>query len=147
MSFHQGDMFGDDHKWQIFVAKHGPWNRTVKEGVEVAVAYLDGDTGVTRTEPFPTGFIMDNAYVGRPVDVATMPGGALPVSDDWNGAIWRISRDDQGPAHLGRLGHHRRVSLSRAGPGSVRRHEGHLRRLPRRRCRRGRASSGRAGRL
>ena len=124
-------MFGDDHKWQIFVAKHGPWNRTVKESAKVAIANLDGDTGIARTEPFLTGFIVDREYVGRPVDVATMPGGALPVSDDWNGAIWRISRDDQGPAHPGRLGHHRRVGLSRAGPGSVRRHEGQLRRLPR----------------
>ncbi len=141
MSFHQGDMFGDDHKGQIFIAKHGPWNRTVKKGAEVAVAYLDGDTSIARTEPFLTSFIMDNAYVGRPVDVATMPGGALRVSDDWNGAIWRVSRDDQGREHLGRLGHHRRVSISRAGPGSVRRHEGHLRRLPPRRCRRGRAAS------
>ncbi|MEO1912012.1 MAG: hypothetical protein ABGX10_16485 [Paracoccus sp. (in: a-proteobacteria)] len=141
MSFHQGDMFGDDHKGQIFIAKHGPWNRTVQIGAEVAVACLDGDTGIARTEPFSTGSIVDNAYVGRPVDVATLPGCALPVSDDWNGAIWRVSRDDQRPVHPGRLGHHRRVGLSRAGPRSVHRHEGQLRRLPPRRCHRGRAAS------
>ena len=94
MQFYQGEMFGEDYKDQIFIAKHGPWNRSVKEGAEVAVAYLDGDTQVERTEPFLTGFIVDNEYVGRPVDVATMPDGALLVSDDWNGAIWRISRDE-----------------------------------------------------
>ncbi|WP_378943020.1 PQQ-dependent sugar dehydrogenase [Paracoccus sp. R86501] len=94
MQFYQGEMFGDDYKGQIFIAKHGPWNRSVKEGAEVAVAYLEGDTQVERTEPFLTGFIVDNEYVGRPVDVATMPDGALLVSDDWNGAIWRISRDE-----------------------------------------------------
>lgn len=66
-------MFGDDHKAQIFIAKHSPWNRTVKEGAEVAVAYLDGDTSLARTAPFLTGFIVDNGYVDRPVDVATTP--------------------------------------------------------------------------
>lgn len=80
-------MIGDDHKGQIFIAKHVPWNRTVKEGVEVAIAYLDGDTGIARPKPFLTGFIVDNAYVGRPVDVAMMPEGTLLVSADWNGAI------------------------------------------------------------
>ncbi|MDN5568241.1 MAG: PQQ-dependent sugar dehydrogenase, partial [Paracoccus sp. (in: a-proteobacteria)] len=94
MQFYQGDMFGDDYKGQIFIAKHGPWNRTIKEGAEVAVAYLDGDTKIDRTEPFLTGFIVDNEYVGRPVDVAAMPDGSMLVSDDWNGAIWRISRDE-----------------------------------------------------
>ena len=91
MRFYQGDMLGDEYKGQIFIAKHGPWNRTTLEGAEVAVAHLDGETGISKTEPFLTGFIVDNAYVGRPVDVATMPDGSLLVSDDWNGAIWRVS--------------------------------------------------------
>ncbi|WP_237058980.1 PQQ-dependent sugar dehydrogenase [Loktanella sp. M215] len=94
MRFYEGDMFGDDYKGQIFIAKHGPWNRTEKAGAEVAVAYLDGDAKIGRTEPFLTGFIVDNQYVGRPVDVATMPDGSMLVSDDWNGAIWRISHDE-----------------------------------------------------
>ena len=66
-------MFGDDHKAQIFIAKHSRWNRTVKEGAEVAVAYLDGDTSLARAAPILTGFIVDNGYVDRPVDVATTP--------------------------------------------------------------------------
>lgn len=70
-------MFGDDHKAQIFIAKHRPWNCTVKEGVEVAITYLDGDTSLARTASFLTGFIVDNGYVDRPVDVATTPDAEL----------------------------------------------------------------------
>ena len=93
MRFYEADMFPEEYRGQIFIAKHGPWNRTVKEGAEVAVAYLDGETGIDRVEPFLTGFIQDNQYVGRPVDVAVMPDGSMLVSDDWNGAIYRISHD------------------------------------------------------
>ncbi|PZX17042.1 glucose/arabinose dehydrogenase [Palleronia aestuarii] len=93
MRFYQGDMFPEEYQGQIFIAKHGPWNRTEKEGAEVAIAYLDGETGIERTEPFLTGFIQDNQYVGRPVDVAVMPDGSMLVSDDWNGAIYRVSYD------------------------------------------------------
>ena len=39
-----------------------------------------------------TGFIQDNKYVARPVDVQPMPDGSLLVSDDWNGAVWRVSK-------------------------------------------------------
>ena len=62
---------------------------------EVAVAYLDGETGIARTAPFLTGFIQDNRYVGRPVDVDWLPDGSMLVSDDWNGAVYRVSYDGQ----------------------------------------------------
>ena len=42
-------------------------------------------------EPFMTGFLEDNKYVGRPVDVLQLKDGSLLVSDDWNGAIYRIT--------------------------------------------------------
>lgn len=93
MRFYEAEAFPEEYRGQIFIAKHGPWNRTNKEGAEVSVAYLDGETGVERTEPFLTGFIQDNQYVGRPVDVAVMPDGSMLVSDDWNGAIYRVSYD------------------------------------------------------
>ena len=43
------------------------------------------------TEPFITGFLVDNNYIGRPVDVEIMKDGSMLVSDDWNGAIYRIT--------------------------------------------------------
>ena len=42
-------------------------------------------------EPFLTGFLQDNKYVGRPVDVLVAKDGSLLVSDDYNGAIYRVS--------------------------------------------------------
>jgi glucose/arabinose dehydrogenase len=49
----------------------------------------DGSAGPI--EPFLTGFLENNPYVGRPVDVMVMKDGSILVSDDWNGAVWRVS--------------------------------------------------------
>ena len=91
MAFYTGSMFPAAYKNAIFMARHGSWNRTVKNGGDVVVVKLNDDGSVASTEPFMTGFLENNNYVGRPVDVQVMPDGALLVSDDWNGAIWRIS--------------------------------------------------------
>jgi glucose/arabinose dehydrogenase len=48
---------------------------------------------VRAQEPFMTGFLQDNAYIGRPVDVEILKDGSLLVSDDYAGAIYRISYD------------------------------------------------------
>ncbi len=79
------------YKGAIFVARHGSWNRTRKLGGDVVVVKLKEDGSVASIEPFLTGFLQDNKYVGRPVDVQQMADGSLLVSDDWNGAIWRVS--------------------------------------------------------
>ena len=75
----------------IFVARHGSWNRTVKNGGDIVVVTLKQDGTVDTIKPFLTGFIQDNKYVGRPVDVQPLADGSLLVSDDWNGAVWRVS--------------------------------------------------------
>jgi len=46
---------------------------------------------VKSTEVFLSGFLVNNSYIGRPVDVEQMADGSLLLSDDWNGAIYRIS--------------------------------------------------------
>ncbi len=91
MRFYTGSMFPAAYKNAIFVARHGSWNRTVKNGGDVVVVKLNEDGSVKSTEPFMTGFLEDNKYVARPVDVMQMPDGSMLVSDDWNGAIWRVS--------------------------------------------------------
>jgi glucose/arabinose dehydrogenase len=55
------------------------------------VAFLDRYGKVTKVEPFLTGLVENNAYLGRPVDVMVMKDGSLLVSDDHNGAVYRIS--------------------------------------------------------
>ncbi len=92
MRFYTGDKFGPEYKNAIFVALHGSWDRTVKLGGDVEVLTLREDGSVASKKPFLTGFLQNNNYVGRPVDVQPMPDGSLLVSDDWNGAIWRVSK-------------------------------------------------------
>lgn len=90
MRFYTGASFPPVYRDAIFIARHGPWNRTLK-GADVAVAFLNDRREVIDVEPFLTGFVQDNEYVGRPVDVHVMKDGSLLVSDDHNGAIYRVS--------------------------------------------------------
>ncbi len=91
MRFYTGTMFPEKYQGAVFIARHGPWNRTVKIGADIVVVHLDDKGGFKSMEPFMEGLIQDNQYVGRPVDVSIMRDGSLLVSDDWNGAVYRIS--------------------------------------------------------
>ena len=95
MRFYTGSMFPKAYKNAIFVARHGSWNRTKKFGGDVVVVKLNKDGTVKSIEPFITGFLEDNKYVGRPVDVLQMKDGSLLVSDDWNGAVYRVTYGKQ----------------------------------------------------
>ena len=91
MRFYTGKMFPEAYRNAIFVARHGSWNRTKKVGGDVIVAKLNKDGSVKSVEPFLTGFLQNNEYWGRPVDVHFMKDGSLLVSDDYAGAVYRIS--------------------------------------------------------
>jgi glucose/arabinose dehydrogenase len=91
MRFYTGTMFPPDYRNAILVARHGSWNKTVKTGGDVVAVRLNRDGSVKSIEPFITGFIADNAYLGRPADVQPMKDGSVLVSDDWNGAIYRVT--------------------------------------------------------
>jgi glucose/arabinose dehydrogenase len=91
MRFYTGTMFPAAYKNAIFIARHGSWNKSVKEGGDVVVVKLNKDGSVKSMEPFITGFLENNNYVGRPVDVLPMKDGSMLVSDDWNGAVYRIT--------------------------------------------------------
>ena len=89
LKFYNGKMFPKKYQGAMFIAKHGPWNRSVKYN-GVYVAYPDGKGGA-KVEPFMTGFVENNNYLGRPVDFLVLKDGSLLVSDDHAGAIYRIS--------------------------------------------------------
>jgi glucose/arabinose dehydrogenase len=95
MRFYTGKMFPRRYQGAIFIARHGPWNRTRKYAADVVVAYPDGRGGIASWEPFMTGLVENNEYLGRPVDVLVLKDGSLLVSDDHNGAIYRISYSGQ----------------------------------------------------
>jgi len=91
MRFYTGSMFPKSYKNVIIVARHGSWNRSKKFGGDVVAVHLNKDGTVKTIEPLITGFLEDNKYIGRPVDVMQMKDGSVLVSDDWNGAVYRIS--------------------------------------------------------
>jgi glucose/arabinose dehydrogenase len=91
MRFYTGSMFPRSYKNAIIVARHGSWNRSKKFGGDVVVVKLDNEGKVKSIEPLVTGFLQDNSYIGRPVDVLQLKDGSMLVSDDWNGAVYRIT--------------------------------------------------------
>ena len=95
MRFHTGKMFPAEYRNAIFIARHGSWNRSKKIGGDVVVAKLNSDGTVKSIEPFITGFIVDNNYIGRPVDMEWLKDGSMLLSDDYNGAVYRITYGPQ----------------------------------------------------
>lgn len=91
MRFYTGTSFPEKYRGAIFVARHGPWNRTIKYAADIVAVHLDDKGGFKSMEPFLEGLVQDNKYIGRPVDVEVMKDGSLLVSDDWNGAVYRVS--------------------------------------------------------
>jgi glucose/arabinose dehydrogenase len=89
--FYTGSMFPAEYRNALFIARHGSWNKTKKIGGDIVVAMLNSDGTVKLWRPFITGFLQDNSYIGRPVDMLQMPDGSLLISDDWNGAVYRLS--------------------------------------------------------
>jgi len=90
MRFYTGNMFPREYRNAIFIARHGSWNRTKKIGGDVVVAKLNVDGTVRSVQPFITGFLQNNEYWGRPVDVQVMKDGSMLISDDYAGAVYRV---------------------------------------------------------
>jgi glucose/arabinose dehydrogenase len=95
LRFYTGKMFPAAYKNQIILARHGSWNRSKKVGGDVLLVKLNKEGTMKSTEPLITGFIEDNKYIGRPVDVLQMKDGSLLVSDDYNGAVYRVTYGKQ----------------------------------------------------
>jgi glucose/arabinose dehydrogenase len=91
MRFYTGKMFPAEYRNRIIIANHGSWNRTNKIGFNLMQVTLDAQGKALKYEPFAEGWVEGNQYWGRPVDVQVMPDGALLVSDDVTGALYRIS--------------------------------------------------------
>lgn len=96
MIFYTGQMFPAKYRGGIFNAQHGSWNRTTPVGARIMFTSLKADGTADKTEVFADGWLAPSKeYLGRPVDVAQLPDGSLLVSDDYAGAIYRISHAGQ----------------------------------------------------
>ena len=93
MTFYNGKQFPAAYQGGIFVAAHGSWNRTKASGGLVNFVSVKADGSADKSVVFAEGFLDSEtgAYRGRPVDVAVWKDGSLLVSDDYAGAIYRIS--------------------------------------------------------
>jgi glucose/arabinose dehydrogenase/cytochrome c2 len=92
MTFYEGTLFPADYLDSAFVALHGSWNRSARTGYKVIRVLLRDGVPTGEYEDFLTGFVVDAGHVwGRPVGVAVARDGALLVSEDANGTIWRVT--------------------------------------------------------
>jgi glucose/arabinose dehydrogenase len=94
VKFYTGRMFPAEYRNTMFVARRGSWNREQPTGFDVINVKADADGKNAKVRPFMTGFQEDKQaykFWGRPVYVLQMPDGALLVSDEQNGAIYRVS--------------------------------------------------------
>lgn len=91
MIFYRGAMLPADYRGGIFSAQHGSWDRSVPIGARVMFTPIDANGAAGASAPFAEGWNADGNYLGRPVDVAELADGSLLVTDDHNGAVYRIA--------------------------------------------------------
>ena len=92
MAFASGSMFPEKYRNGMFVASHGSWNRTKASGALINFVSLKADGTADKSEVFAEGWLDANGvYRGRPVDVAMMKDGSMLISDDFAGAIYRVT--------------------------------------------------------
>ena len=90
--FYKGTMFPSQYKGSAFISFHGSWNRKEPSGYKLMTLKFNNGNP-EKSEDFLTGFLFDNGkkFFGRSVGLIEMPDGALLLSDDSNGIIYRIS--------------------------------------------------------
>ena len=81
--------FRAEYRNQIFIAEHGSWNRSTPIGYRITVVQLENNKAISY-KPFAEGWLQAGRAWGRPVDLLVTPDGALLVSDDEAGVIYRI---------------------------------------------------------
>jgi glucose/arabinose dehydrogenase len=92
VTFYTGTAFPAEYVGDGFAAEHGSWNRSRRTGYKVIRIRLKDGVPTGEYQDFVTGFVIDDSQVwGRPVGVAVARDGALLVSEDGNGTIWRIT--------------------------------------------------------
>jgi glucose/arabinose dehydrogenase len=91
LSFYSGDLFPADYQGDLFIALHGSWNRSVPVGYKVVRVPFENGQPAGEVLDFASGWLTpNNTTTGRPVDVLTGADGALYISDDKGGFIYRV---------------------------------------------------------
>jgi glucose/arabinose dehydrogenase len=94
LAFYEGGNFPAEYRGDGFVASHGSWNRDKRTGYKIVRIRMKDGVPTGEYEDFVTGFVLDDRDVwGRPVGVAVAHDGALLISEDANGTIWRVTHE------------------------------------------------------
>jgi glucose/arabinose dehydrogenase len=93
LAFYTGSQFPAKYRGGLFSAQHGSWNRTTPIGARIMFTSLKSDGTADKTEVFAEGWLDGDTglYRGRPVDVAMMKDGSMLISDDFAGALYRVT--------------------------------------------------------
>ena len=92
LTFYDGHTFPAEYRGDGFAAEHGSWNRAKRTGYKIIRIRMKDGVPTGEYEDFMTGFVVNDSDVwGRPVGVAVTRDGALLVSEDGNGTIWRVT--------------------------------------------------------
>jgi len=98
IAFYEGGQFPAGYRGDAFVALHGSWNRGTRTGYKVVRLRFENGRPTGAYQDFMTGFVLSDADVwGRPVGVAVARDGALIVTEDGSGTIWRVAYDGGKP--------------------------------------------------
>jgi glucose/arabinose dehydrogenase len=92
LAFYDASGFPSEYRGDAFAAQHGSWNRSKRTGYKVVRIRMREGMPTGEYQDFVTGFVVNDSEVwARPVGVAVARDGALLVSEDGNGTIWRIT--------------------------------------------------------
>ena len=95
-----GQRMGGEFGNGAFIARHGSWNRKPLSGYDVVfVAYDANGNPLGLPKPVLTGFLnAEGKAHGRPTWLTWDKGGALLVSDDTGGIVWRVIAPGAAPS-------------------------------------------------
>lgn len=92
LAFYEATQFPAHYRKGLFAAEHGSWNRAKRTGYKLIFVPVENGAATGEYDDFMTGFVTRDGNVwGRPVGVTVAKDGALLVSDDASGTIWRIA--------------------------------------------------------
>lgn len=91
LTFYRGRMFPEAYRGGLFSVQHGSWDRSQPIGARVMFTPPAPDGVASVSTPFLDGWNTEQGYLARPADVAELADGSLLVTDDQNGAIYRIT--------------------------------------------------------
>jgi glucose/arabinose dehydrogenase len=92
LTFYDGEQFPRAYRNDIFASEHGSWNRARRTGYKVIRVPVRDGKATGEYEDFLVGFVTPEGNVwGRPVGVAVAQDGALMVTDDGSGTVWRVA--------------------------------------------------------